>query len=379
MTTPEPSSSLHTRLCDVLGVRYPILQAGMGMYASPTLAAAVSQAGGLGIVGSGNYVTPQEYRERIREVRTRTEKPFGANQLLYAADVWDGSRRPSAEQVKAAHTALDVFRRRLGIPTPAPSFKPMISEQRTAELFDVILEERPSVWSVGVGCPTRAMVERCHERGIKVIGMAATVDHAVELAGAGVDAVIAQGGEAGGHRATWTKRSSPQMGAIGAFALVPAVVDAVAIPVIAAGGIVDGRGLAAALALGAEGALMGTRFVATPESNVDPLHRQAIIESDTDSTTLTDVITGLYGRVLRNAFTEEYAESGAPVLPPLIQLEATKDILAAARTQKNAGYLSLWAGQGGGRVRDLPSAAEVVERVVREALETLGQLKTRIT
>ena len=184
--------------------------------------------------------------------------------------------------------------------------------------------------------------------------MAATVEDARELAAAGVDAIIAQGGEAGGHRSTWVKKPTPQHATIGTLVLVPQVVDAVRVPVIAAGGIADGRQVAAALVLGAAGVLLGTRFVATRESAAPPFYKQAVTAASSDGTRLTDAFTGLYARVLRNAYTEEYAASGAPVLPAVAQQIAARDVTAASAAQGRGDYFPMYAGQGAGLVRDLP-------------------------
>ncbi len=166
------------------------------------------------------------------------------------------------------------------------------------------------------------MVSRCHARGMKVMAMVTTVDDARTLEHHGVDVLVAQGSEAGGHRSIWVKRPTHELAAIGTLALVPQIVDAVRAPVIAAGGIADGRGLVAALALGAVGVLLGTRFVATREAGVPEFQKKALLEAEAEATTMTDAITGLWARYLRNMYTSEYAASGAPVFPALVQSRA---------------------------------------------------------
>jgi nitronate monooxygenase len=365
--------SLRTALCDLLGIEYPIVQSGMGSAAGPELAAEVSRAGGLGIVG-GLGVTPDELRTRIRHVRSVTDRPFGVNQWLHT------ELRPPADPahvppttMRAVQRQLNVFRERLGIPAvegPAPGMPDLIDAD-----FEVILEARVPVWSIGLGNPEPAMVQRCHERGIKVMAMVATVQDARAVEKNGVDIIVAQGGEAGGHRSTWIKQ--PREAAnVSTLTLVPQVVDAVRVPVVAAGGIADGRGLVAALALGAVGALLGTRFVATRESMASEVWKKRLLESDGAHTTLTEAYTGLWARTLPNRYIEDYAASGAPVLPALMQQRAAQDIFTAAARLGDAEHSVLYAGQSSGLVHDLPGVAEVVERIAREARTVLARLAT---
>jgi nitronate monooxygenase len=365
-----------TPLCDLLRIEYPILQSGMGGVAGPELAAEVSKAGGLGILG-GLMKTAEQIRTEIRQVRVLTDRPFGVNLWIHqdlrppvpASSVTD-------DAITAVQEVLNTFRRRLGLPIPAD--RPAPPPDLIAEAFQVVLDERVPVWSTVFGPPDPAMIEECHRRGITVIAMVATPHAARTVVASGCDAVVAQGSEAGGHRATFAKPSSRDIGSIGAMALVPQIVDAVRVPVIAAGGVADGRGLVAALALGASGILMGTRFVATRESTAANVWKKALLEQDGDETTVTDAFTGLYARALRNRFTEEYAASGAPVLPTLWQSRAANDISAASIRDDNRDYFSMWSGQGVGLIHDLPGAGEVVELVIREARAALDKLGTRV-
>jgi nitronate monooxygenase len=357
-------TALRTPLCDLLGIEYPIVQSGMGSAAGPELAAEVSRAGGLGIV-AGLGTTADELRRRIRHVRSVTDRPFGVNQWLHTELLppVDPARVPAAT-MRAVQSQLNVFRARLGVATTdagAQAFPDLIEEA-----FAVVLEERVPVWSIGLGNPAPAMVRRCHERGVKVMAMVATVDDARAVVASGVDIVVAQGGEAGGHRSTWVKRSREEA-SVATLTLVPQVVDAVRVPVLAAGGIADGRGLVAALALGAQGALLGTRFVATRESMAAEIWKKRLLESDGSATTLSDAFTGLWARVIPNRFSGDYATSGAPVLPALMQQLAAQDVYKAATEQRDAEHIALYAGQSAGLVHDLPGAAEVVEAIAREA------------
>ncbi|HEY7140145.1 MAG TPA: nitronate monooxygenase [Methylomirabilota bacterium] len=367
---------LRTALCDLLGIEYPVLQSGMGNIAGPDLVAEVSRAGGMGIL-AGLNVPPDELRRRIRHVRELTDRPFGINLWLHTA------LRPPAdpatisdERLAAVHSVLNEFRAQLGI--PAQSGRPAALPDLISAQIEVILEERPAVFSIGLGDPGADLVARCRARGIKVVAMVATAEDARAVVASGVDAVVAQGSEAGGHRSTWVKRPSPEAASVGTLALVPQIVDAVPVPVVAAGGIVDGRGMAAALALGAVGILLGTRFVATRESMAPEFWKKALLEREGDDTTVTDAFTGLWLRTLRNTYTAEYQASGAPVLPPLLQTRAAQDVVEEARRRGDGEYFPLLAGQGVGLVRDLPGAGEVVEAIVREARTVLAGLPRRV-
>ncbi len=367
MTATRPV--LRTRLCDLLGIEYPIVQSGMGGVAGPDLAAEVSRAGGLGIVAALR-LTADQVRQAISDIRKRTDRPFGVN-LLIPPDMRPPvpAERISDETVQAVHAALNPIRKDLGL--PATSARPAPPPDLIPEAFQVILDERVPVFSVGLGNPGREMVSECHRRGIKVIAMVTTVEDARAVEAMGLDAVVAQGGEAGGHRSTFEKPPSPEIGAVGGLALIPEVVDAVRIPVIAAGGIADGRGLVAAIALGASGILMGTRFIATRESMAVEMYKKALLENSGNATTLTDAFSGRYARLLRNEFGRRYAKSSAPVLPFLWQASAAKDIYDRAAAEGNPDYFPMYAGQSVGLIHNLPGAAEVVESVVREARQIL--------
>lgn len=374
--TPQARIGFRTILCDLFGIEYPILQAGMSGVASPELVAAVSGAGGLGIL-TGTLLPPDELRNRIRRVRKLTDRPFGVNLLLHTnlRPPVDVARIPEGT-IRAVQEVLNRFRERLGLQRTLA--RPASIPDLLNAAFDVILEERVPVFSVGLGNPTSEMIQRCHDGGIKAIAMVATVEDARLVASSGVDAVVAQGGEAGGHRSTWVKRESREAAGIGTMALVPQVVEAVRVPVIAAGGITNGKGLLAAIALGASGALIGTRFIATRESGAPDFYKKAMLEHSSDATTVTDVFTGMYARVLRNSFTEEYGASGAPVLPPFVQFIAGEDINKASVARKSGEYFPMYAGQGVGSIHDMPGAAEIVHAIAREAQVIMTSLSQRI-
>ena len=363
--------SLRTRLCSLLGIEHPILQSGMGGVAGPELVAEVCSAGGLGIL-AGLNVPAGDLQKAMRRVRELTNRPFGVNLWLHSGlrPPIDPATIPDAT-LDQAQRVLNQFRSRLGARSVVE--RPPRGPDLVAEAFEVILEERPAVFSSALGFDA-TMIERCHERGIKAMTMATTVEDARTMAAAGADVIVAQGGEAGGHRSVDGKPASPESASVGTIVLVPQVVEAVRVPVVAAGGIADGRGLVAALALGASGILLGTRFVATRESMAAEIYKKRVLESDSTATTLTDTISGLWARALRNRFTEEYRQSGAPVLPPHIQRVAAGDVFQASLKNQDPDYYPMMTGQSTGLIHDLPAAAEVVETIVREAQAILDRL-----
>jgi len=365
-----------TALCDLLGIEYPILQSGMGSVAGPDLVAEVSRAGGLGIL-AGLNVPPDDLRAAIRQVRTLTDRPFGVNLWLHSdlRPTLDPATIPD-ETLHGAQAMLNEFRERLGVP-PTTARPPRAPNLVDAAL-EVVLDERPAVFSAALGTPEPGIFAECRRRGIKVVTMVASVEDARRAAADGADVMVVQGSEAGGHRSIDGKPATPDAASVGMIALLPQVIDAVRVPVVAAGGIADGRGLVAALALGASGVLLGTRFVATRESKAPELYKKRLLESDGGATTITDVISGLWARALTNTFIRDYAASGAPVLPAHVQRSAASDVYIAALKQSDADYYPMMAGQSVGLINDLPGAGEVVESIIREARDVLSALAKRI-
>lgn len=367
----------HTALCDLLGIQYPVLQAPMQTIASPGLVAAVSEAGGLGILG-GIGLTPDELRRQILEIRSLTKRPFGVNLILHAA-----LRSPvdpasiSDETVRGVQAVLNRFRGRLGLPSRTGP-PPQLPADGLTAVFRVIVEERVPLFSTGLGLPTADMVTTCHQAGIKVMSMVAVVADALEAEKLGVDVIVAQGAEAGGHRSMGVKPQTPESAAIGTMVIVPQIAKAVRVPTVAAGGISDGRGLAAAVMLGAAGVLMGTRFIATAEATAPSFHKQALVAADSDQTTVSDAFTGHYARFLRNDYIESYRTSGAPVFPAVLQQLASRDIVEAALEQQVAALYPMYAGQGVGMIDTIPRAAEIVRSVIAEAREALESAPSRV-
>jgi nitronate monooxygenase len=356
---------LETPLCDLLGIQYPVIQAGMGDVAGPELVAAVSNAGGLGIL-TGTMLPPDILRERIGKIRELTDKPFGVNLLLHRDLYPPAEHDLDTAVVQQVQGVLNGFRHELGI--PASNLEPSGVPPLIQSDFDVIVEESVPVFSVGLGNPSGEMVAACHQKGMKVMVMVSTVEDALAVAANRPDVIVAQGSEAGGHRSTWEKKPTNEFAAIGTLPLTAAIVEAVKIPVVAAGGIVNGKGLMAALMLGAQGALIGTRFVVTHESMAPDFYKQKILAASSDQTTVTDIFTGMFARVIRNRFTRLYAGKNIPVLPPGRQYGVSMDIQEAAGLQRNPDFFALYAGQGLDLIQEIKSAGDIVKEIIAEAV-----------
>jgi NAD(P)H-dependent flavin oxidoreductase YrpB (nitropropane dioxygenase family) len=311
---------LHTRVCNLLGIEHPIVQAGMASYVTPELVAAVSNAGGLGLLGSVDW-SAAELAERVAAVQRLTGQPFGVNIVLATPHV---------------------------------------------DKLDVLLAARVPVIATSWGDPT-PVVAAAHAVGARVLHQVETPGEAARVAAYGVDIIIAQGSDGGGH-----------IGRVGAMALTPAVVDAAGgLPVIAAGGIADGRGLAAALMLGAEGAMLGTRFLATPEAGIAASWKAAVVAAQADEAWQTDVPDLVWGTRWPGATVRALANDllrawhGRDDL--LQQLPAIQVAISAAEAREAAEGFFLYAGQSAGLVHDITPAGELVRRMVAEAERVLGR------
>jgi nitronate monooxygenase len=327
---------------------------------SPELVAAVSNAGGLGSLG-GALMSPDALRQAIRDIRRRTDQPFNVN--LFA---WHDPAEPEPAALEAVRAALAPFRSRVGVPVdavlPLPRSPRALLEQQLA----VVCEETVPVFSFAFGIPPLAEVKRT---GAVIAGMATTVEEAAALEEAGVDLVVAQGAEAGGHRGSFVAGFEESM--IGGLALIPQIVDRVRLPVVAAGGIMDGRGIAAALALGAQGAQLGTAFLACAESTAHPLHKAALRRSADTGTCVTAVYSGRPARAVRTTFIADLeARLPAPLDFPL-QYAWTGPVHYAAADKGDGELMFLLAGQAAALARSL-SAAELVETLAQEAQAVIG-------
>ncbi len=340
-------------------IAHPLVLAPMaGGPSTPALCAAVSEAGGLGSHG-GAYLPPAKLREEIRAIRALTSRPFAVN--LFADEGVTAEER----RLRAAQDAVAKYRTELHLAPAAPTPAPVSLK----EAFAVILEERVPVFSFTFGIPPREMLEACRSAGIATMGTATTVAEARALEQAGVDFINAQGAEAGGHRGTFDRDADPPL--IGTMALVPQVVDAVRVPVIAAGGIMDGRGFAAALALGASAVSLGTAFLRCPEAGTSKPYRAALKDARDDATVITRAFSGRAARGLANRFTREM--SSAPLAPYPAQNALTREIRAVAARNGDSTLLSLWAGQAAAVGREMP-AGELVAQILREAQDVIARL-----
>jgi nitronate monooxygenase len=332
-----------------LGVEQPLIGAPLaGGPSTPALAAAVSGAGGLGSLGCA-YLEPDEICAAAAQVRRRTERPFALN--LFAGGATQG-----ADDVRPMLELLARWHARLGI---APPVAPPPPADCWAEQFQAVLDSGAPVFSFAFGIPPREAMDELRRRAVVVLGTATTVDEARALEDAGVDAVVAQGSEAGGHRGTFLAPFDRAM--IGTMALVPQVADAVRVPVVASGGIMDGRGIAAARALGAAGVQMGTAFLATDEAGTSPVYRARLMESAEDATDVTRAYSGRPARGIRTRFMAEVESGGVPVPPFPLQNALTRPLRTAAAAAGEAEALSLWAGQGLRMLRTGPAGALVRE------------------
>lgn len=322
------------RLETLLGIRHPILLGPFGGLSSVELTAAVSGAGGLGQYGLYGY-PPERIRATVAALRAATDAPFGLNLWVPRGD----EVTPAEVDAASVTAPLTPVYAELGIEPPSPpaAFLPPFEAQ-----LDAVLDARPAVLSVVYGVPDAATVAAARERGIRVIGTATTVAEARALAIGGVDAIVASGAEAAGHRVSFLRPAEDSL--VGTLALVPQVVDAVDVPVIAAGGIADRRGVAAALALGADGVLVGTAFLATRQSAATAAHRRAIAQSSDDGTVLTRAMSGRLARGIPNRAVRDIEADGR-MAPFPAQNWATGVFRAEAGRRDEGELLSLWAGQ----------------------------------
>jgi nitronate monooxygenase len=314
----------------------------------------VSNAGGLCSLGSAR-LAPEQLRAGLRELRAATNRPCNANFFVHAPPVEHAARRARmAARLRPYYEELGVALPEGPLAVPPPF---------TEAALEVVLEERPAVVSFHYGVPEPAHMAALRHAGIQVLSSATTLEEARWLEAQGVAAVIAQGYEAGGHRGTF--RSPFDAARIGTMALVPQIVDAVACPVIAAGGIMDGRGIAAALMLGAAGVQLGTAFLGCPEAAVSPLHRAALKGSGAAGTRVTKGFTGRPARVLANRYALEMADADEDALDFPLQRALSAPLAQAAAARGSADFMALYAGQGTPLARELP-AAELLATLVAE-------------
>ncbi len=363
---------LHTILCDMLDIEYPVLLAGMGPtvgggqagVAGPELAAAVSNAGGLGVLGAAGF-PPDRLEQAITRIQDLTDRPFGVDILLPSNVAPRPAReekreRPSdpRELLPADHrAAIGGIRESLELPdVQAPHADVRTPRFTPQDQVDVITGLQVPVLAAGLGNPA-PYVDQVHEAGGKVISLVGNVKNAKRVADGGADIVVAQGHEAGGHT-----------GRIGTMALLPQVLDAAApVPVVAAGGIGDGRGLAAALAMGCVGVWCGTAFIPTQEANLDEFRKRRILAARDEDTRVTRLYSGKTMRNIANELIEAWEDSGTEALPMGLQGLLIADIAEAAKQGGREDLLMNAAGQISGLLEEIRPAADVLQEMVAEA------------
>jgi NAD(P)H-dependent flavin oxidoreductase YrpB (nitropropane dioxygenase family) len=362
---------LKSPICELLGIDVPIVLAGMGGASGPELAAAVSNAGGLGVLGAA-ACGPDELREWIARTRKLTDKPFGVDTLL-PASVRKGTFNKPGAKGKSPQELLPEyqefareFMEREGLTRVE---RPLMRGGFTNDLFEaqmrVVIEEKVHVYASGLGDPGPWM-EALHANGTVVMAVVGAVRHARKVAASGIDMIVAQGHDAGGH-------NSP----VGTMALIPQVVDAAGeIPVLGAGGIVDGRGVAAAMMLGAQGVWVGSAFLATHEANIEEFQKKAIVESTEEGTTITRSVTGKPARYIKSKWTQAFVDAGLEPLPMPYQGAVSGPVQMAALRQGRGDIAPGFAGQGIGMITSIRPAREVLRDLVEgaeRALEAASQ------
>jgi nitronate monooxygenase len=326
-----------SRLTAKLGIEHPIIQGPLGGLSSQRLTAAVSNYGGLGSFGA-HTLAPAAITDVIAQIRSLTSQPFAMNLWVSMED--EGARTSDERAFNRSLTPLAAHLAELGAARPA--YKPYVAS-RFEDQARVLLDAKVPAFSFIFGIPPGDILEECRGKGIVTIGTATTPEEAAALEEAGVDAIVASGFEAGGHRGSFLRPAEDSL--TGTLSLVPQIRDIVDVPVIAAGGITDSRGVIAALALGAEGVQIGTAFLACDESGAGRLHREALREKAAGHTALTRGFTGRLARGIHNRLMEDLNREGTEILPYPLQRGLVKSLSVAAEAAGRSDLLPLWAGQ----------------------------------
>lgn len=340
-----------------VGIDYPIIQGPFGGLSTQRLTAAVSNFGGLGSFGA-HGLAPGEIRDVIAEIRSLTTKPFAIN--LWASMEDEGARSSGEKAFSRSLSVIAPHIEALGGTRPA--YQPF-APARFEDQVRVLLDENVPAFSFIFGIPPREILDECRSRGIVLLGTATTPDEAIALEQAGVDVVVASGFEAGGHRGSFLRPAEDSL--TGTFSLVPQVADLVGIPVVAAGGITDARGILAALALGADGVQMGTAFLACDESGAPPQHREALLGGNAAHTALTRGFTGRLARGLKNRLMDELNRPGTEFLPYPLQRFMMKHLFDPAEKAGQTDLIPLWAGQSANLTRHR-NATTLLDSLVSE-------------
>jgi nitronate monooxygenase len=364
-STHSPAPWNKTRAASRLGIEYPIIQGPLGGLSTQRLTATVSNFGGLGSFGA-HGLSPSAIGEVIAEIRELTTKPFAMNLWVSMED--EGARTSDKKEFERslAHVAKHIE----ALGATLPEYKPYIPI-RFEDQARVLLDAKVPVFSFIVGIPPKEILDECRAQGIVTMGTATTPSEAIALEQAGVDVIVASGFEAGGHRGSFLL--SAEQSLTGAFSLTPQVVDAVSVPVIAAGGIADARGILAAFALGAEGVQIGTAFLISEDSGASPLHRKALLSGKAQYTALTKGFTGRLARGIRNQLIDELNGSQLNILPYPLQRFLMKNLSVVAENAARPELLQLWAGQSASLSRE-PDAKVLLQTLVSEIADLAGPI-----
>lgn len=347
-------------LMQLLQIKYPIIQAPMaGGITTANLVASVSNHGGLGNVGAG-YMTSEQLEKKIRLIKEKTDNNFGVN--LFVPNDFSVDH----EKIQQTMMHLQPFYDELNI-EPSNVALPSVEEsnKRYEEQIDVIIKERVPICSFTFGLPAQSVINRLKEEEIIVIGTATTVEEAIAVEQLGLDVVVVQGMEAGGHRGTFLKTVSESK--IGLMSLIPQVADLVNIPIIAAGGIMDARGIRAAFHLGAQAAQMGTAFLTTKESGAPIEHKKAIVDAKETDVVLTKSFSGKHAQGIKNKFVEHLEPFAANLPDYPVQNTLTQAIRRETRAQNNEQFMSLWSGQS-----PRLAAQHTVEQLMNKLIQSLN-------
>jgi nitronate monooxygenase len=354
---------LKNELTELLHIEYPIIQAPMaGGITTSKLVAEVSDSGGLGTIGAG-YMSPMQLCEQVREIKQLTSRFFGVN--LFVPKEFNVKEY----EIKSADQILQPYKDQLNVQhkdsLEIPEYNKVL--ETFQEQIKIVIEEKVPVCSFTFGIPSGEVIGELKKHNIILMGTATTVKEAIENEKNGMDIVVVQGSEAGGHRGNFIKGSQESL--VGLMSLIPQVVDNISIPVIAAGGIMDGRGLMASICLGAKGVQMGTAFLTCIESGAHKLHKEGILNAHEDQIVLTNAFSGKWARGINNKFISEMQQHEASLPDFPVQNTLTQSIRKASALQNNQDFMSLWSGQSprlaknqtvDTLIKDIISAAEKI-------------------
>lgn len=346
-----------TKISELFGIKYPILSGPMGGgFSTPELLAAVSNAGGLGSFGAYT-LDPDQILAADKIIRTQTNKPYNIN--LWASDVDESLADYPTESIEKVKQLFKPYFDELGIPLPDLNAN---IPSRFLHQVEAIFEIRPAVFSFIFGIPPKEILDECRRMGIRTVGAATTLDEALALEEAKVDAIVAAGFEAGGHRPSFLRPAQDSL--TGTFTLIQQLKASIKTPVIAAGGIVDAKGITAALTLGADAVQLGTAFLATDESNATPLHRAKLFSEESNYTVLSKSLTGRMGRLIRNRISNEIKQE-TEVLPFPLQSRLVGQLKAAALTQGKTDLINFWSGQNTAGLKHT-KASDLMQALISE-------------